>query len=110
MKDIDPVRTLVRVRFQRLEAGGSSKRKAKRKREEVTLDTGQKHILDFFLKKATADSRRDSGTSKENQGTDTSPLLGVSGSSASSRTSKGGTSLHPVVRGGEEGDGAKKRT
>ena len=107
---VDPAQTPVRIRVQRLEAGGSSKKKAKRKREEVILDTGQKRIMDFFLKKATAESRRDSGDTTQNQGTDSGPLEGVSDSSISNETSKGDAGLHPEVRGGEKEDGAKKRT
>ena len=110
MKEIDQARTPVRVRVQRLEAGGSSKKKAKRKRDEVILDTGQKRIMNFFLKKVTAEPRRDSGDTTQNQGTDTGPLEGVSDSSISNETSKGDAGLHPEVRGGEKEDGAKKRT
>ena len=60
---------------------------------------GQRRIVDFFMKKATADLIRDSGKIK-NQGAANSPLLGASGSGASKLTSDGDTDPHPEVRGG----------
>ena len=113
-RDIEPARTPIRIRIQRLEAGGTStggsKSKHKRKRDEITMDTGKKNIVDFFMKKAAANLIRESGTNNKNQGATSSPLLGVSGSSASKTTSEGDTGLYPEERGREGDGGGKKRT
>ena len=60
------------------------------KREEQVLDTGQKRILDFFMKKAEAELNREAAN-KKNQGAVNSPLLGASGKGVSCPTSSGGT-------------------
>ena len=85
MEEAKAVRTPVRIKIQRLEAGGgemtmSGKKKNKRKREEIVLDTGQKKIVDFILKRANADLIRESHNNKnQRQGAGHSPLSGFLG-------------------------------
>ena len=97
------INTPVKVRIQRLEAGfaskgGSIKKKSKRKREEV-LDTGQKKIVEFFLRKAKADLNRE-----------TAVELGAHGNDGSDNTSDRVIQTQTEECGKSEQGRGKKRT
>ena len=85
-----------------MEAGqfghGGSKKKSKRKKTEQVLDTGQKRIVDFFIKKAEASLIRETANVK-NQGAGNSPLLGASDQDASGLSSRGGVNTQSEERG-----------
>ena len=85
--------TPVKIKVQRLEAGqfghAGSKKNIKRKKTEQVLDTGQKRIVDFFIKKVEADLIRETADIK-NQGAGNSPLLGASDKDAFGSSSMGG--------------------
>ena len=91
------------MKIQRLEAGiaskGGCKKKSKRKREEQVLDTGQKRIVDSFLKKAEADLNREAANIK-NQGAGNSCLVGASGNGLSCSTPNGDTKAQSEESGG----------
>ena len=99
----EPVRTPVRVKIKRLEAGGKTStggRKLKRKRgDDCVLKTGQKRIIDFFIKCATAELNRESSTNIS-QGACKSPLLGAPDSSSHPMSSSVEADPKPEESGG----------